>query len=189
VKRASPLGVPFSTCSTRRHVRGWRCSVERVFPFEDVIFVYICLATAGLEDYVKTLMAPKFNLRAEFIKIITAGVRTCVRIELSMIFGSDKNIQGPCTFYNVPRKYAGFSEGVASRSTATSKVVKVKKTNVEHGTWYCSRKNGLCAAVGTKCRTRMEIEHYPLSKLVRVYLRLHPGSNLSEVLLPKHNDC
>jgi hypothetical protein len=84
-------------CTTRQHDRRWRCSVERDFPFEDVIFVDISLATAGLEDCDKTLMAPKLHLRAEFIKIFTAGVRTCVRIEVSVIFGSDKNIQGPCT--------------------------------------------------------------------------------------------
>jgi hypothetical protein len=92
------------------------------------------------------------------------------------------------TFYNVPRKYARFSEGVASRSTATSKVVKVRKTNVEHGTWYCSQNNSLWAAGDTNFRTSMKIEHYPQPKLVRVYLRLHPGYNLSEVRLPKPND-
>jgi hypothetical protein len=127
-------------------------------PFEDVISGDMSLATAGLDYSVKSRKAPTFNLRTEFIKIVTAGVRNCLRTEVSMRSGTDKNIQGACTFYNVPRKYEGFSEGVSSRSTATSKVVKVRKTNVERVTWYCSRKKGLCVAGDTKCRTSMKIE-------------------------------
>jgi hypothetical protein len=34
----------------------------------------------------------------------------------------------------------------------------------------------------------MKIEHYPQSELVRVFLRLHPGSKLSEAFLPQHRD-
>jgi hypothetical protein len=81
------------------------------FPFEDVIFGDMSLADALLEYFVKSWKAPKFNLRAEFIKIVTAGVRTCVRTGVSMRFGTDRSSQGACTFYSVPRKYTGFAEG------------------------------------------------------------------------------
>jgi hypothetical protein len=158
------------------------------FPFEDVISGEMNLATTGFEACLDTRKTSKFHLRAEFIKIITAGVRTCVRTGGSMRFERDSSCQGACTFYSVPRKYTGFAKGDASGKTATSKVVKVRKTYFEHGTWYCNRKNGLCTAGETKCRTSMKIEHYPQSNLVRVFLHLHPGFKLSEVFLPQQSD-
>jgi hypothetical protein len=158
------------------------------FPLEDVISGEMNLATAEFEACLDTRKTSKFHLRAEFINISMSGVRTCVRTGGSMRFERESSCQGACTFYSIPRKYTCFAKGDASCTTAVSNVVKVRKTNFEHGNWYCNRKNGLCTAGEAKCRTSMKIEHYPQSQLVRVFLRLHPGSKLPEIFLPHHSD-
>jgi hypothetical protein len=110
-------------------------------PFSDVIsgeMNAICVSSSLSQKCEEG----KFYLQPVFIRTVKAGIRTCVRKDESQSTGGNSGVLRACTFYSVPRVYRGFAQPDLSGSLAKRKIVKLRKTNFEYGTWFCARTYG-----------------------------------------------